>query len=337
MASISNDAQKYVQASGVLSFRNKLINGEFNIWQRGHSTFTADFSLMYTADRWGIEDWSALGTGSLSVFPGFWTGAEIATNSTFMQVAATNAFNAAIYQCIEGAATLSGKEVVVTAFLNYLTGSNTTPLADQVKLTRNWGVGSAFPVEHFAASSVTYDATTKILTARFFLPEISRDAHPGNYLALSLKMSGTFTANLLWAQLEEGTVATPLERRPLGTELAMCQRYYEKSYDLNTPPGTATSHGRHASVIETGWLVAAPCIPFAVEKRTSPTITIYSPQNGGSGNLAEYDYGSTFIANRPATLTRASTKAWECQSGNGTMTVAYGQHIGIQWTALAEL
>jgi hypothetical protein len=32
-------------------------------------------------------------------------------------------------------------------------------------------------------------------------------------------------------QLEPGPVATPFEHRPIGTELALCQRYYQKSTD----------------------------------------------------------------------------------------------------------
>jgi len=49
--------------------------------------------------------------------------------------------------------------------------------------------------------------------------------------------SGTFSL----PQLEKGTTATPFEYRPIGTELALCQRYYEKSYALGTAPGTAFS------------------------------------------------------------------------------------------------
>ena len=31
-------------------------------------------------------------------------------------------------------------------------------------------------------------------------------------------------------QLEEGTVATPFEQRPIGLEFSLCQRYYQKMY-----------------------------------------------------------------------------------------------------------
>jgi hypothetical protein len=44
-------------------------------------------------------------------------------------------------------------------------------------------------------------------------------------------------------QLEAGSVATPFEFEPFETTLRKCQRYYEKSYDYNTVPGTNTGTG----------------------------------------------------------------------------------------------
>ena len=38
--------------------------------------------------------------------------------------------------------------------------------------------------------------------------------------------SGTVAFSMV--QLESGAVATPFEQRPIGTELALCQRYYQK-------------------------------------------------------------------------------------------------------------
>jgi hypothetical protein len=38
------------------------------------------------------------------------------------------------------------------------------------------------------------------------------------------QQSGTF--DIAQVQVEPGPVATPFERRPIGTELALCQRYY---------------------------------------------------------------------------------------------------------------
>ena len=49
---------------------------------------------------------------------------------------------------------------------------------------------------------------------------------------------------LTGVQLEKGSAATPFEYRHFAEELALCQRYFEKSYEQSTTPGTATSVGR---------------------------------------------------------------------------------------------
>jgi hypothetical protein len=58
-------------------------------------------------------------------------------------------------------------------------------------------------------------------------------------------------------QLEAGSVATPFERRPYGTELALCQRYFEIADALFLPSAWA-------SVANTVW--------WKVTKRVGPTI-----------------------------------------------------------------
>ena len=84
-------------------------------------------------------------------------------------------------------------------------------------------------------------------------------------------------------QLEEGSSATPFEQRPIGTELALCQRYYCKTYDLSTPPGTAgTTQGAvwaHSdeptspTMHNIGW-------SFPVSMRARPECETYSPVTG---------------------------------------------------------
>lgn len=84
---------------------------------------------------------------------------------------------------------------------------------------------------------------------------------------------GTFSL----PQLEPGTVATPFERRSYGQELSLCQRYYEKSYDTETAPGTNTTTGCWCSVnINAAAFYDFGRCQFRVTKRTNPTIAMWS-------------------------------------------------------------
>jgi len=123
-------------------------------------------------------------------------------------------------------------------------------------------------------------------------------------------------------QLEVGTNATSFDYRPYGTELALCQRYYEMYPSMayrnsngtiltggaifgnmvNTLVGFSGSTGTQASISTS----------FKVEKRATPTVTLstrstsYTNQvetRGGSGvysNLDKTTSGISVIANQVA-------------------------------------
>jgi len=74
-------------------------------------------------------------------------------------------------------------------------------------------------------------------------------------------MSVEFNAGTLnTAQLELGTVATPFERRPIGLELALCQRYYQLSDGFQGSGANTTSISGN--------------INYIVPMRSSPTLGI---------------------------------------------------------------
>jgi hypothetical protein len=85
---------------------------------------------------------------------------------------------------------------------------------------------------------------------------------------------------LTGVQVESGSTATPFERRL--NELQLCQRYYEKSYAINTKPGTVTTSATTVAVFPGAYSTYFVC-PFQVSKRTTPTMTAYSPTSGASG------------------------------------------------------
>jgi hypothetical protein len=73
--------------------------------------------------------------------------------------------------------------------------------------------------------------------------------------------------NLTGVQLEQGSVATPFERRPIGTELALCQRYYHRQTGTVWLARYATS----------GFSVTS--VPLPVTLRTNPSVTHTNNQN----------------------------------------------------------
>jgi hypothetical protein len=87
-------------------------------------------------------------------------------------------------------------------------------------------------------------------------------------------------------QLEAGSTATSFDRRPYGTELMLCQRYYEKSFDIGTAPAngsnsTSFSDGNGLYMgIATNRQSAGTSIRFAVAKRAQPTIAGYGNSSG---------------------------------------------------------
>ena len=82
-------------------------------------------------------------------------------------------------------------------------------------------------------------------------------------------------------QLEKGSTATSFDYRPYGTELVLCQRYYEQSAQSNDYIwlGYCSSGS--------GYYLS---IPFKVNKRAVPTVTVSSP-GAGAFNAATLTAG----------------------------------------------
>jgi hypothetical protein len=132
----------------------------------------------------------------------------------------------------------------------------------------------------------------------------NREATAGSWVASwstrtagSVQLAATSGATLFVTgiQFEVGTQATSFEYRQYQQELALCQRYFEKSYNANVAIGTATANGRTMIITGTATNNAiARSIDFCVEKRTAPTMTTWDA-NGNSGRI------TTFAADTVAT------------------------------------
>jgi len=125
---------------------------------------------------------------------------------------------------------------------------------------------------------------------------------------------------LTGVQLEVGEQATPFEHRSFGEELALCQRYYEKSYEYGTASGTSISTG---SIQAGGGVTGATTsfiggfsIRYKTSKRSSPTVTMYD-KSGNSGKIHRIQLGSVSSANNTATVENGGTTGFTAYSASG--------------------
>lgn len=131
-------------------------------------------------------------------------------------------------------------------------------------------------------------------------------------------------------QLETGSVATPFERRLFATELDLCQRYYEKSYDLSVVPGTITTTGVarvHAQA--TSNYISVYLSFKKTKQRSSGTATVYNPSTGAVGTWVA---DATNIAVGAAAI---GSSGMTVSASNVQTTV--NQFISGHWTIETEL
>jgi hypothetical protein len=134
-------------------------------------------------------------------------------------------------------------------------------------------------------------------------------------------------------QMEVGSVATPFEHRSFGEELALCQRYYEKTYNTTVAPATNTVDGSYnfSGASEGNGNVIVPII-FSVAKRAAPSMKGYRTANtadqwdmerSGSGAVGAITFDRIGVN---------TTRAYIVSGANWTVAYVYGH-----WVADSEL
>jgi len=231
-----------VQSSSIVwsepvAFRNKIINGNFDIWQRGTTQSVTGYG---SADRW--ESFVA-GSTTVQSRQSFTLGQTDVPNEPryFVRRVVTSVAGASnasfLQQYIEGVRTFAGKTITVSFWAK--ADSNKKIAID----FRQWfGTGGSTAVSAIGAQKFDITSSWKKITATISIPSIAGKTIGDENSSLAFRIwmdagssfnantdsmgqqSGTF--DIAQVQLEEGTVATPFEDRPIGTELQMCQRYY---------------------------------------------------------------------------------------------------------------
>jgi len=121
----------------------------------------------------------------------------------------------------------------------------------------------------------------------------------GNYLTLAgmtnLMASVSNYLTLRRFKLEKGSYATPFEPRSFKDELELCQRYYEKSYDVGVTLGTVTLYGSEAVRGVAGTANLLVNVRYKTKKRADPTNTFYSPNTGTAAKVYNSSTGDVTV------------------------------------------
>jgi hypothetical protein len=216
VASSTTDLSGYpALATNQFGFRNKIINGDFRINQRG---YTSGSNL--ASGAYGFDRWKSTFTNTTLTFTSAPQGQAVTINS-----------GGSVEQIIERANMPAGTYVL--SWTGTATG-------------RVYNTGATPPSYAASPILVTLDGSANV--------EVEFTASDG-------------TRTLQNVQLEAGSVPSAFEYRPIGIELALCQRYYWRVSGNATNTAKPIGFGNVATTATSG----AAFVNCPVPMRVVPT------------------------------------------------------------------
>lgn len=299
--------------------KNVIINGAMQVAQRATSVASITSGNYFTADRWQTI-YTSLGTWTQSVENDAPTGSGLRKSLKMLCTTADAAPAAGdvhyLTQKIEGQnlqqflkGTSSAKQFAVSfwvksnvtgthiAELNDADNSRTVSASYTISAANTWEQktiifpadttgafnndnGSSLEIDFWLGAGTTYTSGT-LQTTWGTTTNANRAVGQTNVAA---------AINNYWqitgVQLEASSVVTPFEFEDISITIEKCQRYYEKSYNLTTNPGTDTADGMaiiYAPIA--GLNNVGATVFFKTRKRANPTVTAYS-KVGTAGNFS---------------------------------------------------
>lgn len=329
--------------SGILArSKNALINGNFDLWQRG-STVTTTTGGAYIADRWRHELVGA--TGSITVSRQAFTlgQTDVPGEPQYYyradQTAQPATGTTAAEQRIEGVRSFAGQKITVSFH-----AKADAAQSFEVEAAQNFGSGGSPSAEAALAQNISATTGWALYSVTFDLASISGKTLGNNgddYLGIRINATtgtnATFTLDVASFQVEPGEGATPFDARPLSEELILAQRYYEKSFDFDTDPDVPTTIGSAGYVVPVGGGGVGEqsiSIWFRATKRRAPTLAYFSPSAGGTDG--DFWNGTDSADSGPAAL-RLGSENFICLENTQIAADGTGDVVSIHWTADAEL
>lgn len=144
------------------------------------------------------------------------------------------------------------------------------------------------------------------------------------------------TINIQSISLVPGKIPTIPAPQHQSQVVFECQSYYEKSFELNTVPaqnvGVNTGEFSNSQILGAGVSTRLSQIPFKVNKRGTPNITLYNPA-AANAEVRNETLGADCSASS-VTTSSPGAFAVSCVTAGGS---AVGETLGVHWTADARL
>ena len=246
-----------ISAQGIVG-RNKIINGDFNIWQEGISITPALTTVKYVAECFyafvlgAATTWSRVTLGGSAGQTGCDTALQIVGvasnthNYVVQRIESTNCTNM-----------MAGKVFTFSAWIYSFSGTFSPSLAIKTPTVGD-NYTSTNTLTTLALGSVPATTWTKISGTFTCTNECLKG------LMVELSIGGILagqTVLITGFQIEEGVVGTPFEKRLFSIELLNCQRYYETGFALMETYGLAGG-------------VCSMTPYFKATKRTNPVVAV---------------------------------------------------------------
>lgn len=323
-----------INSGPLAGFRNRVVDGGCRVRQGAAPTITA--ALQYGAVDMhlvGAPGGSALsGTVGALANSGFTYGYGVGAVAASWTAGQFNAKHR-----IESANTvdLASKTITISGKVYHDFGSSRN---FQVILNKANAADNFSAVTNIA-SAATFAVPSGTVTS-FLLTATLGASDAANGLEISVYDAATNTVSNKNAavgdlQLEIGSAASAFEHRPFGLELAMVERYYEKSFEYATAPAQnagTTGAFRHPAVVAAAAVNRLAAVPFRARKRATPTVTLYNPS---AANAQVRDANAVADCTSSSAASVSETQfAVNCTGAAGT---AVGNALIYHWTADARL
>ena len=278
--------------------RNFLINGAFDLWQRNTTGTNANGAKAYvSADRWyAPNNLGASAVVTLVQVAGVQAGSTYGAKVYVSTAPSSPSTGAVLVQLAETSTSLQMYSQTVSAAAYVKAFGNVNQVT--LKIPYNTSQASALSPSSLGSNTCTVNSSTFTL-CKVEGVSVSTTPTVSGVVGFSITATGVSTGNVSdinqgfiaeQAILNLGSTAATFVRAgaEFGEEVRMAQRFFQKSYDLATSVGTAsTTNGAIIGYFPSAVGSLYINVRYGVNMVWTGTVTLYNTNSGATGTCRD--------------------------------------------------